>query len=222
MWHAAISFQPCLCLCPSPCHRYYCSSCLQHFDYPGPAVDRFEFVPVPVLFLLHSRSFPFLFRCCAVEALPVGHKKITEPINAVRRFTDRMSSSLSLAHCPFSSWFLVLCYSSIYACLPVPFFSPCCLYPGSWLLAPGFPDLIKLTAAAAPAKWFPRCALSTQLFVWSSTGNYPQRTLVSFESKKYATNCWKIWSRWLWSIFYGITFLMFTIFMAVFIGNTVL
>jgi len=82
---------------------------LQHFDYPLPAVDRSWVRYACSTFLIFPNA----------ETLPVGHKKITEPINAVRRLgdalvhivhIDRMSSSLSVwfpFHVPVS-WLLLL------------------------------------------------------------------------------------------------------------------
>lgn len=87
----------------------------QHFDYPAPAVDRFEVrvIPAPV-YLFYSRCCSgLLFLLLLKHATPVGHKKITEPINAVRRFTDALVGHrqdvvelIVLLHCPGPSCML--------------------------------------------------------------------------------------------------------------------
>lgn len=87
MWQAAVlSFLRCY-----PFHGHRHTSIILCLRSTGPGFE-----------VLCSSNSCSRFLIPTSETLPVGHKKITEPINAVRRFADalRRPSTGSRAHCP--------------------------------------------------------------------------------------------------------------------------
>jgi len=126
---------------------------LQHFDYPLPAVDRSWVRYACSTFLIFPNA----------ETLPVGHKKITEPINAVRRLgdalvhivhIDRMSSSLSV-------WFPFPC-----SCVLAPVIIPTCVSQGAGVSAAAWPCCSCACLLAYGSSPPPSFLLSLGTFLW--------------------------------------------------------